>query len=582
MEKKNKSANVVVINGNQYEVEIYLINDPCEPGGIVPIPYSSLKYLEISNDLANIGYYGKVEFVNFNDVLDDLGVLKASKNTPLMYFRLKSLMFDNKTTYDDIYFNAALTTGQDIKENEIEGFSAYNFEELYIFKLKTTKLLRKDNQQFNYNGFPNTISGHIKNILLFNIPTVSDVLEYAGGVIAGVLEGTIPGGLPADSGERVKLLGQIIDPIIRKEIIEPGRLPKEFIPINAIVTLETKATLFKALNELYPYLSYGDQNDKIPGDPGVIKLENNNSNDSTRTFVMFPLLKTINSFFKAVNSGNSVVKSDYFNNFLLEKFNISQKDSAPVFSSNTITKYELKRVDVSNVFENKWMGVQSYYGSPSSKKEGNIFEYQKLRDEFEKQCTSPFSSNLPVRGKDDVQVKEYIKAGIGSKIAIDYGTNSVLKSFVLDNVMATFRVSGQPYRKPNRFISINLPQNDKEIDGKSEKEKLEIQGYWYVLSVNHVFIDGNYFNDFECVKLYGGGDDTSRVSEEPIPRANTVNEGGLGTEDIDVNSGPGSQFPMSPQLPIPLPFPPLLTPLLPPSLSPLQLPPTIVPEPIVT
>lgn len=545
----SKSSHVVVINGNQYEVEIYLINDPCQPGGMVPIPYSSLKYLEISNDLANIGYYGKVEFVNFNDVLDDLGVLKASKNTPLMYFSLKSLMFDNKTTYDDIYFNAALTQGQDIKENEIEGFSAYNFEELYIFKLKTTKLLRTDNKDFNYNEATNTVSGHIQNILRFNsfIDAVSESPEtrFFDYIERG--------------GSTPRLLGEPIDPIILTDIIETGDpYFRDDLLLNSIISLESKNTLFKALNELIPYLSYGDAE---YGDPGVIKLENDlYNNESRRNFVMFPLLKTINNFFDNISKGITPIKDEsqptYFNNFLLEKFNISQKDSAPVFSSNTITKYELKRVDVSNVFENKWLSVENVIGPPNITTDTNIIEYKTLRDEFEKQCTNPFSSNLPVRGVDDVQVKEYTKAGINKKIAIDYGTNSVLKSFVLDNVMATFRVSGQPYRKPNRFISINPPLNDKKMDNKSEKGKLEIQGYWYVLSVNHVFIDGNYFNDFECVKLYGGGDDTSRVSEEePIPRAIPVDEGGLGTEDIEVNSGPESETPLPPQPSKPEVFP---------------------------
>jgi hypothetical protein len=134
----------------------------------------------------------------------------------------------------------------------------------------------------------------------------------------------------------------------------------------------------------------------------------------------------------------------------------------------------------------------------------------------------------------------YNKPGIYPDLALAYGTNSVLKSFVFDNLAVVFRVKGQPYRKPNRFISINPinpSQQDKKL-GDESKNKEEISGYWYVVSVSHIFESGNYFNEFTCVKLY---DLNSSVSSGALSTSNdpTIapnSGGGKGTCIIPFNT----------------------------------------------
>ena len=507
-------SNTVVVNGDNYEVEIYLLRDPGDKdGAVVPIGYNNIKYLEITNDLANLGYHGKVAFVNYGDILEELGVLKASKKIPLMYFRFRSLAFSSNTTYDDIYFTAALTQGQDIKEDEVTGLTTYNFEELYVFKLKTSKLLRDDNQSNNYNNASAEKPGK---------GTVSEALKI-------LLRGNTTSFDPFLTGSAV-IDGELVDPTISGEIIETGIPLEDEVNPNDIISLKSNTLLYDAIKQLSSYLCYKPQNSDgniITADwydPGMIKLENSFTNKpgnskGSRKFVMFPLLTTINKFFNMLSTGRwtqgeTDPAKKYFDKFLTEKFNLSQKSQTQVgYSNNTVTKYELKRVDLTDVLAGKWTGIhvdQSIECGSTT-----IITLGGMKRAFEQLCTAPYVSNLPLENDNIVQ---YSRPSIPTNLAVSYGTNSVFKSFIFDNVLATFRVNGQPYRKPNRFIAINTPLSDGKINPIKGKEKAEIEGFWYIISVNHVFVDGNYFNDFECVRIYQlGGTASQPGSVAPTP-----------------------------------------------------------------
>ena len=518
-------TNRVVIDNSQYEVEIYLIKDPCAEYGIIPLPFSEVQYLEISNDLANLGYYGKIIVNNFNDILEQLGVLKASKKIPLLYFRLKCLEFpDSKSTYDDIFFVSALKQGQDIKENEIEGGSAYNFEELFTFNLKNTRFLRPDNEN---------------DIDINEYYTVDEIL----------LEVVRMFQLKEDESS------EIADPnVLKIGVLDMGTPIEDKVRLKDIASMRLSATYYDIIEQINKFLCYKPKDlagqNNLAGwyDPGVIKLENYIGADPSspqRQIVAYPLLSTINKFFTLLSKGKPTTgdklssqnvpggtavggtrsldrTKKYFNNFLTEKFNISQKNSKPTFSNNTIAKYELKRVDLEDVLGVKWCGVKATGTTAGidSCVDTNIRTYSDIRTKFEQMCTNPFRCNLPEYLTDNIGIMEYNKSGIYLDLAYAYGTNSVLKSFVFDNVKVTFRIKGQTYRKPNRFISINSQQNDKTLNPNTSKEVSEIDGYWYVLSVNHVFINGNYFNDFECVKLYNlGGSDEGKGTSQPVPQS---------------------------------------------------------------
>ena len=569
-------TNNVVIDNSQYEAEIYLIRDPCADSGILPLPFSTLKYIEITNDLANIGYYGKIMFSDFNDILEQVGVLKASKKIPLLFFRLKCLEFpDSTSSYDDIFFVAALKQGQDVKENELEGGSAYNFEELFTFNLKNTRFLRTGNED-DVNSLVN--ENYTVDEILLEVVRMFQFKEAQGSKIA--------------------------DPNVLIGVLDMGTPIEDKVRLKDIAGLRLSATYYDIIEQINKFLCYkpkdlaGENNLADWYDPGVIKLENYIDADPSspqRQIVAYPLLSTINKFFNLLSKGKPTTGDEvdsqivpggttagesrelnttkkYFKNFLTEKFSVSQKNSIPTFSNNTIAKYELKRVDLEDVLENKWRGItitgttEGVGSCDASEKRA----YGDIRAKFEQMCTLPFKCNLPESNSDDVGVIEYNKSGLPLNLSYAYGTNSVFKSFIFDNVKVTFRIKGQTYRKPNRFISINPQPGDKTLNPIKSKEVSELDGYWYVLSVNHVFIDGNYFNDFECVKIYelGGPDegtgapqptdpgegDTSNCNGESLASGGSINGGDekgpatgnepalpeLDTTGIDASEGPST------------------------------------------
>ena len=514
-----KNTNVVIIDGNPYDVEIYLIKG-CSNMGVIPIAYSSLKYLEISNDLANIGYTGKIIFTNFNNILEKLNVFTASNNAPILYFKLRSLGFGDETsTYDDIFFFAALTEGQDFKLNAIDGNSAYNFEELYVFNLKTTKAIKgRSYLESFFKSEKTTVDKLMKYLLTFNVDVPSE--------ITGLDLESIGKNLLSNKTMAIPTLSAVDHHILR-EVEVVGEPASDGISLTPIANLNNSTVLYDAIMSLYPYLSFLPKSKEliIDGenwyDPGMIKIENDTTTNGTRKIIMFPLLSTIQSFFdtaskkgsKVPGAASSNTDNYYKNQFLTEKFIIAQSDSAEYLSDNTVDKYELKRVNYKDVHIKKWVTTNLTGDSRDGCSSGIIRTYSKTRQVFEQICVSPHPCNLPEIPADSDTVKIYNKPNIAINLALAYGTNSVLKSFVFDNLAVVFRVKGQPYRKPNRFISINPPQGDKEL-GDAFKNKEEISGYWYVVSVNHIFENGNYFNEFTCVKLY---DLNSSVSSGVLP-----------------------------------------------------------------
>lgn len=141
--------------------------------------------------------------------------------------------------------------------------------------------------------------------------------------------------------------------------------------------------------------------------------------------------------------------------------------------------------------------------------------YDTLRAAFENLFTTPFASNLPKRKKDgevgSIKNTQFSRPGIGRDVAMQYGINKVFKSFIFDNIALTFRVKGQPYRDPGKFIQINV--DVKTLNNNNDLS--EINGYWYVVAVNHIFENDTYYNDFTCVKFYSVNGSVSPITSQP-------------------------------------------------------------------
>lgn len=515
-------AETVLLDGSNYEFEIFMVNFLENKNyQIVPIAKSNIKYLEITNDLVNMGYVGKVVFTNFYNVLQKLQLFSSSSEAPYMYIYFRNLDFNaTKSGSGEIFLTASLQKGQEYNVNTIESSIYYEFEELSIARLKRTKVI-------------NTASstGSILNSSEKSPAQVIKLFFEEGIYNSPIMDGTIS-----------------TDTLIRGTENDKGIIND----ITQITNITNQYTYYHVIERLYAYASF--KSAKLEGyySPALIQLEND-SKSKTRRLVISSLLDITQSFFdKIKNSPTDEKMKDY----LLERFNIAQTGDSPYFSDNTLDKYELKRVNYEDVFENKWTSIELVCETVECVDQYQI-EYDKLRAAFENMGTAPFASNLPKRkanGDSDDLVKEiqYSRPGIDGILAQVYGTNKVFKSFIFDNLAITFRTKGQPYRSPGKFITIKTDNVD--LNSKKNQNLSEVDGHWFVVSVSHVFENDVYFNDFICVKMYNHTGEPSPAPDPPKPptgitgstsdgsRGSTGNGAGAGA----VNSGDG--FPALPPI----------------------------------
>lgn len=505
----------VIINGSNYEFEIFLVNaSESSNMQIVPISKSSIKYLEITNDLINIGYVGKVVFTNYYGILEKLQLLTSYSEAPYMYLRLKNLDFQStKSNHDDIYLTASLQTGQEVNLNAIDGSLAYNFEELCISKLKRTRVsFLKNNSGTLFDTTAPTIDSG--DLLLDSLTPADHIKNYfINGVADAEIDGTI-------LTNEVKIDGS--SNLIREQV-------------SKITNISNPDSYYTIIERLYPYVSFQT---KLEGwySPGIINLVNDEKTNK-RKLVISSLLEGMQTFFDLIKTNPT---SKDIKNYLTERFNVAQTGDSPYFSDNYIDKYELKRVNYDDVFEKKWATIELVSEDPCSN-DLYVIKYDQLRAAFENICTKPFASNLPDR-KNDVEMDkikrlQYARPNIDPTLAQVYGINKVFKSFVFDNVAVTFRVKGQPYRKPGKFITIKTDNVD--INNKKNKNIAEINGYWYIVSVSHVFENDVYFNDFICVKIYNPFGEISAAPTTPTSNIPTATTTTPTTQPSGINSGTG-------------------------------------------
>lgn len=499
-------AEIVTLQNSTYEFEIFLISikDGKSPT-VLPISKSSIKYLEVDNDLVEMGYTGNITFVNFYSILEKLQVLDLSDDTPYLYVRFKNLDFDRiGAQSDEVYFMASLLKGVETSENIIDRHVSFEFEELSISKIRRTNII--DLQNIGANPGNTT-----QNDGLLNSNTVAEVIQNY--FVQGVYKANI-------------------NDIVEATIV--GRQYPGKIDPASIINLKNSDSYFSAIDKLYPYLAFETD---ISGwyAPGILKLENRPG--YKRILIIDSLADEIQKFF-------ALAKTDPTNKdlalYITEKFNLSQSAETPYFSENYIDKYDLKRVDYDDVFENKWTSIELVDDGDC---QGTFkLNYDTLRTAFENIFTRPFASNLPKRKKDvetgSVKNTQFMRPGIGRDIATIYGINKVFKSFIFDNIALTFRTKGQPYRDPGKFIQItvdnvNLVSNNADIS--------EVNGFWYVIAVNHIFENDTYYNDYTCVKFYSNSGELSTLPTPPLEtneptgsvNTNVVNDGVIFTDDLN-------------------------------------------------
>jgi hypothetical protein len=484
-------AETINIENSRYEFEAMLIARVADPNSAekfvyksVPITKSSIKFLEIRNDLVNFGYTGVITFTNYFGIIQKMGAYNVSNEAPYLYIRFRNLDFAQAgRTAPPVYLLASLGKSFETSNNSIDKHISFEFEEFIVSKLKRTS---------------------VSSITLDNLGSSLGVSDSSSGT----------------DDWRTKSPANLIGYLISRGTKTTGITTSVAIsgtPTDSTIFLsdtgidESSATIFDAIRVLSSYLSYKPSGD-VPSEladfasPGILTVENTADNKA-RQFVIKSLADDIKNFFTLIKTQKS---SDKISNYLTEKFSTSLSKDSKTYGDNFIHRYNIMRVNYEDVYENKWINIECTCG-PNDCTINDIYPYQYLRAAFERLFTAPYATNIPTRTEDinnkTVKTTKYSVRNIDTKLAVAYGTNRVLKSFIFDNTAMTFRVKGQPYRTPGKFIHIQADDNN---------DTGEINGYWYIISLNHVFENDIYFNDYVCVRLYSSYGKLSEIPQRPV------------------------------------------------------------------
>jgi hypothetical protein len=524
-------AEVVNIENSKYEFEILLIKRVLNPDSkekeykALPITKSSIKFLEISDDLVNFGYTGTITFSNYFGLLQKFGMYDIQDEAPLISIRFKNLDFEEaKKVAPPVYFIGSLGKNYETSSNVIDKHATFEFEEYTVAKLKRVTVQTVLQEEAIDSAFFQQGTS--------TDPKPSTNISDGNLTPVGFAQSFISSGLKlANITTNVKVVGTPTD--------DKGGAGD--LDIN-----QNKYSVFEVLQKLSNFLAFTLPDD-FPGifkdyvAPGIIKIENT-SDYKEREIVIKSLVGEIRDFLKLIKNDKS---SENIANYLTEKFVISLSNDPTTYRDNFIPKYDLIRVNYEDVYENKWCNLDIRCGTVDCTL-NPLIPYEELRVVFENMFTAPFATNIPKRSDESFLIREnglkfesvntnaYSLPNIPDRLAIGFGTNALFKSFIFDNVALTFRVKGQPYRSAGKFIQIEADGSSSSTSSRSSSTTNELNGYWYIISVKHVFENDIYFNDYVCVKVYNN---TGALSE--IPTSSAINGSGTGASNLPLGGSSG-------------------------------------------
>jgi len=438
----------------------------------IPIPKGMLRYLEIEDNLANLGYTGSVIFNNFYGILDKLGLGSGiSDSTTLFDINIENLEFRGTNPQDNtIQAVVILQNNTDPSNNSIDKSIIYNFEEYSV------NLLRQKKSE------PPNVSGKIV------------------GSIYTVLEKCFIGGKVIDKNSFDELNSSSNEMSIERTILKTS-------------------SYYDYIKILYKYLILTGKNNS----PGILQLENyeetynNQSGGSSqrviRKFTIRPLFDKMRSLVGKLKLND---KQKDLREEVLEQFTIGGESNKPTYRENSIESVTVLRPDFKTLYEDKWV---NYTGVTTLQNLTDVISlnltYDNLRTTFEQNALDGDVSNLPIRSdiKSDSTLEKVIAFDypiVNDNNLLEQGiTSMIYKSFIYDNTAVVFTTLGNPYRKPGKFILLNGSEdNQKDVTSS-------VTGYWFVIGIKHIFENDIYTNEITAVKIFIEGAKRSTNTSSP-------------------------------------------------------------------
>jgi hypothetical protein len=425
----------------------------------IPISKAAVLYLEVEDNLAKFGCQGKVILNNFYSILDKAG-LGAGINQGVTLFDINftNLDFDafKKATLLDKSFQIVtqLGLGNDDSKNSIDKNLTFDFEEYAVSVLRQKKVdpvtLTNDTQ----------LTKLIQNLLATGV----DIKE---------------------KNLYVQAKNFTDSPIV--------------VPISQVI--KPAQSFYDLISFLYKYLWYPEQNS-----PGILQLENFVSSSGEyiqRSFVLKPLCTFIKKFYDKITNGDTDLEE-----YVLERFVIGGELEEPTLRENTIDDYNISHADIDTLLKTTWANHKAIYLTSDNITDTttDLVKYEEMRELFNRTVlTGKYTINTPLvptaadtdPSTDQVITHDYVcdfKEGVDETIIRSGIQAMMFRSFIFDNSSITFKTVGSPYRNPGMFILLN--------DDKPDEEAKEAPtGYWFVISVKHIFENDIYQNEITAVKF---------------------------------------------------------------------------------
>ena len=445
-----------------------------EVGDPFPLELNSIRYLEITDSLINMGLVGVVTYNNYYQILDKIGITRAADKTLYLSIDITDAQLDkviNTKADSSISFLSLLETNADLSTNVANKSSVYKFEEAIPALLKKTAAV--------------------------------DILE-------GINR----------TAEAPLLIATLVNYWARKKKNIAAFInndPDKFITYNSN-TLEIsniwqiEDSIYDVIYKLYNSFVFGGVDAPIPP---LLKFRNNEDNE--RRLTLTPIIDDAAREF--IEDYNNNVDKDHADIYQ-EEFIITDADDSGGNSSlyNKVEQYNLIKPDYKTIRQNIW-GRYSFTGKTMGNEAADLTSYNHnftyhsyYVDKFSEHVLGGFASNIPQIPKAEQKAFVQLFEGSepGNQITMECrALNKVLKSFILLNETIVLNVEGKIYRKAGKFITIK----GGEAFGSSTDR---LSNIWYIIEVKHIFTGGNYTNEITAVRLISS-DKVSPSSVSTVP-----------------------------------------------------------------
>lgn len=459
-------SNYVTINNSNYEFNAFLANG-ADKGSVFPLPKSIIEYLEVEDNLSFPGLRGTITISNFFGILQKLDIFDITNDINVLVVDI-----NNKDTEISgalpikLAFEAILGEAGESSSNIVDKKLTFNFEEFNI--------------------------GYLRNRFVSNT-------DLGDGTCSDYIKKVIMTGLNETEIKNVFIVEESTNDILNTNV-----------PAPAGSVVKQTQSCYEVLRFLLRYCYFEE------GIPGILKIKNVYENKEVkRKFKLTNLGTFFSEFFTKVADNSSNVD---LSKYLLETFITGDSPSSKTFGLNFIDKYDILRPNLKNVLTKKWVDYNIV--PPSCSVDGVVsvdnYTYESSKKIFENRILgNTFASNLPERSVSSMSSNNNsISAATISTEPNSSSVNAIvttvpeivewkdgiramiLKSFIFDNTAITFKVPGNLYREAGYFIQVKVDQNQETKD-----KTQDIGGYYFVISLKHIFSGENYVNEIVAVRV---------------------------------------------------------------------------------